>query len=64
VLISDSRDARAADDLRQKGLRVECTQTIMRSPEDKASLAREVLASVSGLRDEPAGTAFRRLDQS
>jgi LPPG:FO 2-phospho-L-lactate transferase len=64
VLISDSRDARAADDLRQKGLRVECTQTIMRSPDDKASLAREVLAAVSGLRDEPAGTAFRRLDQS
>jgi LPPG:FO 2-phospho-L-lactate transferase len=64
VLISDSRDARAADDLRQKGLRVECTQTIMRSADDKAALARQVLAAVSGLRDEPAGTAFRRLDQS
>jgi LPPG:FO 2-phospho-L-lactate transferase len=67
VLICDSRDARAADALRQKGLRVQCTQTIMRSPEDKAGLAREVLAFVSGalLQDEPAaGTGFRRLDQS
>jgi LPPG:FO 2-phospho-L-lactate transferase len=67
VLICDIRDVRAADALRQKGLRVQCTQTIMRSPEDKAALAREVLALVSGslLQDEPAaGTGFRRLDQS
>jgi len=67
VLICDVRDTRAADALREKGLRVQCTQTIMRSPEDKASLAREVLACVSGalLQDEPAaGTGFRRLDQS
>jgi len=67
VLVCDIRDARAADGLREKGLRVQCTQTIMRSPEDKAALAREVLACVSGslLQDEPAaGAAFRRLDQS
>jgi LPPG:FO 2-phospho-L-lactate transferase len=65
VLICDSRDARAAEALRQKGLRVQCTQTIMRSAEDKAALARQTLALVSGglLRDEPAaGSAFRRLD--
>jgi len=47
VLICDSRDARAADLLRQNGLRVECTQTIMRSDDDKAALAREVLALVA-----------------
>jgi len=67
VLVCDNRDARAAEGLREKGLRVECRQTIMRSAEDKAGLAREVLALVSGelLQDEPAagGTAFRRLDQ-
>jgi LPPG:FO 2-phospho-L-lactate transferase len=67
VLVCDSRDASAAEALRQKGLRVQCTQTIMRSADDKAALAREVLAFVSGgkLQDEPAGgTAFRRLDRS
>jgi len=66
VLVCDNRDARAAEALREKGLRVECTQTIMRSPEDKAALARAVLASVAGdqVRDEPpAGMTFRRLDQ-
>jgi len=47
VLICDTRDARAADLLRQNGLRVECTQTIMRSDDDKAALAREVLALVA-----------------
>jgi len=64
VLICDNRDAGAADELRQKGLRVECTQTIMRSADDKAALAREALAFVSGAeaRDEPARTAFRRLE--
>ena len=65
VLICDTRDARAADDLRAKGLHVECTQTIMRSADDKVALVRAVLASVQALlRDEPIGTAFRRLDQS
>jgi LPPG:FO 2-phospho-L-lactate transferase len=44
ILICDSRDARAADVLRKDGLRVQCTQTIMRTAEDKAALAREVLA--------------------
>src|SRR5215475_3381997 len=31
VLVCDTRDARAADLLRRNGLRVECTQTVMRS---------------------------------
>jgi LPPG:FO 2-phospho-L-lactate transferase len=60
VLICDRRDERAAEALRAKGLRVECTQTIMRSPEDKAALAREALAAAAG---EPAtGVGFRRLE--
>jgi len=56
VLICDMRDARAADALRQGGLRVQCTQTIMRSAEDKANLAREALSfALPGmLKDEPA----------
>jgi len=47
LLVCDTRDARAADLLRSNGLRVECTQTIMRSDDDKAALAREVLALVA-----------------
>ncbi|HEV2397655.1 MAG TPA: 2-phospho-L-lactate transferase [Candidatus Sulfotelmatobacter sp.] len=66
ILICDSRDARAADALREKGLRVQCTQTVMRSAEDKAALAREVLSQVSAdlLRSEiGSDTSFRRLDR-
>ena len=56
VLICDTRDARAADAVRKGGLRVQCTQTIMRSADDKAALAREALTFVAGglLKDEPA----------
>jgi 2-phospho-L-lactate transferase/gluconeogenesis factor (CofD/UPF0052 family) len=66
ILICDSRDARAADTLRKGGLRVQCTQTIMRTPEDKTALARETLSLVvSGmLSDEPrAAAASRSPDQ-
>lgn len=66
VLICDTRDARAADTLRKSGLRVQCTQTIMRSADDKAALAREALSYVlpSMLKDEPAtGTGFQRASQ-
>jgi LPPG:FO 2-phospho-L-lactate transferase len=54
VLVCDMRDARAADALRKNGLRVQCAQTIMRSAEDKAALAREVISLVSSglLRDQ------------
>jgi hypothetical protein len=48
LLICDARDARAAETLRQTGMRVECTQTIMRSAEDRAGLARTVLSSTIG----------------
>ncbi len=44
ILVCDTRDARAAAELRKTALRVECAQTIMRSPEDKAALARAVLS--------------------
>jgi LPPG:FO 2-phospho-L-lactate transferase len=43
VLICDARDARPAEALRQKGLRVQCAQTIMRTADDRAALARTVL---------------------
>ena len=47
VLVCDTRDARAAESLRQHGTQVQCTQTIMRSSEDKANLARTVLSLVA-----------------
>jgi LPPG:FO 2-phospho-L-lactate transferase len=47
VLICDTRDARPAEVLRKTGVRVQCAQTIMRTPEDKAELARKALALVS-----------------
>ncbi len=66
ILVCDNRDTRAAELLRANGLSVQCTQTIMRNAEDKATLAREVLSYVSEAPrtpDEPrAGAAFRRLD--
>lgn len=66
ILICDTRDARAAEALRKSGLRVQCTQTIMRSAEDKAALARETLdfvapLSVTGTESQAHG--FRRLDR-
>jgi LPPG:FO 2-phospho-L-lactate transferase len=65
ILICDTRDAGPAESLRKNGLRVQCTQTIMRSAEDKAALAREVLSFVAAApRVEPQhhGAAFRHLD--
>jgi hypothetical protein len=47
ILICDVRDARAAESLRKKGLRVQCAQTIMRTSEDKAALGREILSQVA-----------------
>jgi LPPG:FO 2-phospho-L-lactate transferase len=67
VLVCDNRDNRAAELLRANGLTVQCTQTIMRTAEDKAALAREVLSLVSTPRaqneTQAHGHAFRRLDQ-
>jgi 2-phospho-L-lactate transferase/gluconeogenesis factor (CofD/UPF0052 family) len=44
ILIADLRDADAARQLDRPGLRVHCTNTIMRNSDDKAKLARTVLA--------------------
>jgi len=66
VLVCDNRDNRAAELLRANGLDVQCAQTIMRTAEDKAALAREVLSYVSTPRakdDHASRTAFRRLDR-
>ena len=70
ILICDTRDARAAEALRKNGLRVQCTQTIMRNADAKAALAREALALVAGdlvkesEKEAPAAeTGFRRLDR-
>jgi LPPG:FO 2-phospho-L-lactate transferase len=47
VLITDVRDAGPADELQQSGLRVHCTHTIMRTADERADLARTVLALTS-----------------
>jgi LPPG:FO 2-phospho-L-lactate transferase len=51
ILIADLRDAEAARQLTRPGLRVHCTNTIMRNSDDRAKLARTVLALL------PAGSA-------
>jgi len=43
LLIVDEADAAPAERLRALGLEVLCTKTLMRTPEDKAALAKEVL---------------------
>lgn len=48
MLVIDVRDAQAAEELRQSGLRVHVAQIIMRTPEDKAELATDVLSAVRG----------------
>jgi LPPG:FO 2-phospho-L-lactate transferase len=44
ILIADLRDQQAAGQLDRPGLRVHCANTIMKTAEDKAKLARTVLA--------------------
>jgi LPPG:FO 2-phospho-L-lactate transferase len=44
ILIADRQDAEAAKQLDRPGLRVHCTNTIMKTADDKAKLARTVLA--------------------
>jgi LPPG:FO 2-phospho-L-lactate transferase len=45
LMICDTRDTAAADALSRDGLQVHCAQTIMRTAEDKAALARAVLSA-------------------
>jgi LPPG:FO 2-phospho-L-lactate transferase len=67
VLVCDHRDTRAAELLRANGLNVQCTQTIMRTNDDKIGLARDVLAFIAETPrsgdDAQAHGSFRRLDQ-
>jgi LPPG:FO 2-phospho-L-lactate transferase len=59
VLIADTRDAGAADALRSKGIRVQCTQTIMRGTDDKIALAKTALSFAvgEGLSEKPSARA-------
>jgi LPPG:FO 2-phospho-L-lactate transferase len=43
LLVADSQDAPAAQELRKTGMRVHCTATIMRKNEDRVALAKSVL---------------------
>jgi LPPG:FO 2-phospho-L-lactate transferase len=43
LLVVDSQDADAAEDLRKSGVRVHCTPTIMRRNEDRIALAKSTL---------------------
>jgi LPPG:FO 2-phospho-L-lactate transferase len=64
VLICDTRDARPAEALRKTGLRVQCAQTIMRTPEDKAALARTALALVAGSSPSGQGSTGRSVSSA
>jgi LPPG:FO 2-phospho-L-lactate transferase len=55
ILIADLRDAEVAGQLTGGGLRVHCTNTIMRSADDKAKLARTVLALLTAESTAKAG---------
>jgi LPPG:FO 2-phospho-L-lactate transferase len=48
MLVIDLRDEQSADELRQSGLRVHVTKTLMRTAEDKAELANSVLSAIRG----------------
>lgn len=47
ILVVDSSDAKAAEQLRQSGLRVHCANTIMATADAKMDLARQVLSFIS-----------------
>ena len=47
LLVVDSQDARAAEELRKTGMRVHCAPTIMRTNEDRIALARSVMAAAT-----------------
>jgi LPPG:FO 2-phospho-L-lactate transferase len=53
LLVCDTRDASAAEFLRSNGLKVQCAQTIMRTSDDKAALAKTVLSfALDGARSD------------
>jgi LPPG:FO 2-phospho-L-lactate transferase len=47
ILVVDNRDAKAAEELNNSGLRVHCANTIMGTSDERVELARQVLALVS-----------------
>jgi LPPG:FO 2-phospho-L-lactate transferase len=57
LLVVDNKDSRAAEELRRNGLRVHCTETLMRSSTDKANLATSVLDAI---KNESAKSAMDR----
>jgi len=48
LLVVDNRDVTEAAQLRARGFHLQCTNTIMKSAEDKAALARAVMAFAAG----------------
>jgi LPPG:FO 2-phospho-L-lactate transferase len=48
MLVIDVRDEQSAEQLKQSGLRVHVTKTLMRTAEDKAELANSVLSAIRG----------------
>jgi LPPG:FO 2-phospho-L-lactate transferase len=57
LLVVDNKDSRAAEEVRRNGLRVHCTETLMRSSADKANLATSVLDAI---KNESAKSAMDR----
>jgi LPPG:FO 2-phospho-L-lactate transferase len=47
LLVVDSSDAEAAEELRRTGMRVHCTPTLMRTTADRIALARAVMAAAA-----------------
>ena len=45
LLVVDSEDAGAAEELRKTGMRVHCTPSIMRKNEDRIALAKSALGA-------------------
>ncbi len=56
ILVVDVRDAKAAEELQQSGLRVRCANTIMSTADEKADLARQVLSLFSAESAAHAGS--------
>ncbi len=56
VLVVDNRDAKAAEELKQSGLRVHCANTIMSTADGKVELARQVLSLMSAESAAHAGS--------
>jgi len=56
ILVVDNRDAKAAEELKQSGLRVHCANTIMGTADEKIDLARQVLSLMSAESAAHAGS--------